>query len=136
MLTHVAELDTIRRALDVGFEDQSCWYYHQLLVANMTEPVGESTIAPNLTSDDKAAILRDEIANIEELLQDYDQDIKLAYEALLDYTLLIVRLEARSPSEEEKGSLRDWLAKLRKLDPMRNGRWDDFEQEHHLKQET
>ncbi|KAM0282830.1 hypothetical protein ACHAQH_002834 [Verticillium albo-atrum] len=127
-----AEFDLVRRALDVGPEDQSCWYYHQFLVLNITEPVGKQTIAPNLSAEDKIPILQSEIDNIKDLLEDYDDDLKLAYEALMDYTPALARLEGREETEADRAELQGWLAKLRKLDPMRKGRWDDFEQEHSL----
>lgn len=123
----------VRRALDVGPEDQSCWYYHQFLVLNMTEPVGKQTIAPNLGAEDKVPILQSEIDNIKDLLEDYDDDLKLAYEALMDYTPALARLEGREETETDRAELQGWLAKLRKLDPMRKGRWDDFERAHSLR---
>ncbi|KAM0335591.1 hypothetical protein ACHAQA_000639 [Verticillium albo-atrum] len=127
-----AEFALVRRALDVGPEDQSCWYYHQFLVLNITEPVGKQTIAPNLSAADKIPILQSEIENIKDLLEDYDDDLKLAYEALMDYTPALARLEGREETETDRTELQGWLAKLRKLDPMRKGRWDDFEREHSL----
>lgn len=64
---------------------------------------------------------------IQDLLEDYDEDIKLAYEALLDHILAVARLEDREPNSEEKDELTSLLAKLRASDPMRKGRWDDFD---------
>ncbi|EEY17896.1 geranylgeranyl transferase type-2 subunit alpha [Verticillium alfalfae VaMs.102] len=128
-----AEFSLVRRALDVGPEDQSCWYYHQFLVLNITEPVGKQTIAPNLSAEDKVPILQSEIDNIKDLLEDYDDDLKLAYEALMDYTPALARLEGREETEANRAELQGWLAKLRKLDPMRKGRWDDFERAHSLR---
>jgi geranylgeranyl transferase type-2 subunit alpha len=117
--------------LDVGPEDQSCWYYHQYLIANMTDPPSAVTIAPNLDTPRKLDILRQEVDNIRELLEDYDEeDIKLAYEALIDYTLVAARLQDRAPTPAETEDMRGWLGRLRALDPMRKGRWDDFEREH------
>ncbi|KAL2753656.1 hypothetical protein ACRALDRAFT_1082841 [Sodiomyces alcalophilus JCM 7366] len=121
------EFSLIRRALDVGPEDQSCWYYHQFLVSNITSPPTRLTIAPNLSSAEKVSILRREMEYIRDLLEDYDEDIKLAYEALLDHILAVARLENRDTTAEEKGELASLLAKLRASDPMRKGRWDDFE---------
>ncbi|KAH6688391.1 geranylgeranyl transferase type-2 subunit alpha [Plectosphaerella plurivora] len=127
------EFAVVRRALDVGPEDQSCWYYHQYLVANMTDPPSAATIAPNLDTARKLEMLRSEVDNIRELLEDYDEeDIKLAYEALIDYTLVASRLQDREATPAETDDLRGWLGRLRALDPMRKGRWDDFEREHRL----
>jgi geranylgeranyl transferase type-2 subunit alpha len=97
----------------------------------MTDPPSAATIAPNLDTPRKLDILRQEVDNIRELLEDYDEeDIKLAYEALIDYTLVAARLQDRAPTSAETEDMRGWLGRLRALDPMRKGRWDDFEREH------
>lgn len=99
----------------------------------MTDPPSPATIAPDLPPAKQLDMLRREVDNIRELLEDYDEeDIKLAYEALIDYTLVAARLQGRDPSPAETDDLRAWLARLRALDPMRKGRWDDFEREHRL----
>ena len=72
-----------------------------------------------------------EIDDIKDLLEDY-QDSQLIYEALIDYTVALSQLEERQTTGEEKRCLKEWLAKLRELDPMRNGRWDDLETEYAL----
>ncbi|KAG7139872.1 hypothetical protein HYQ46_008067 [Verticillium longisporum] len=93
----------------------------------------KQTIAPNLCAEVKVPILQSEIDNIKDLLEDYDDDLKLAYEALMDYTPALARLEGRDETEANRAELQGWLAKLRKLDPMRKGRWDDFERAHRLR---
>ena len=35
--------------------------------------------------------------------------------------------EERDPQSDEKEDFKSWLGELRKLDPFRNGRWDDLE---------
>lgn len=72
--------------------------------------------------------VKQEIVDIKDLLEDYD-DSKLIYEALMEYTLALSTLEKRNSSEDELVDLRDWLSKLKQLDPMRKGRWDDTETE-------
>lgn len=127
-LTMNTELHLIREALNVGPEDQSLWYYHQFLMLNLFEPNGRSTITPRLSQDDRVTYVNREIDDIKDLLEDYD-DRQLIYEALIDYTLALCQLEERQSSDEEKASLNEWLAKLRELDPMRNGRWNDLEKD-------
>ena len=71
------------------------------------------------------AYLTKEIEDISDFLEDY-QDIKLIYEALLEYTRSVCRLEEREPRSEEKEKLQSWLTQLKALDPMRDGRWADL----------
>lgn len=123
-----AELALIREALNVGPEDQSLWYYHQFLVLDLIEYVGRPTITASLTDEERVSYLTREIADIKDLLEDYD-DCKLIYERLMDYTLALAALEARQPTSDENLDLRTWLSKLQELDPMRSGRWIDMERE-------
>ncbi|KAK0670042.1 putative geranylgeranyl transferase type-2 subunit alpha [Cercophora samala] len=125
------ELNLIREALDVGPEDQSLWYYHQFLVDNIVSPVGRPTIVPTLTVDERVVYLTNEITNIKDLLEDYE-DVKLIYEALLEYTLGLCQLEERKPEEDERQDLIDWVKKLKELDPMRMGRWVDLKRDYGL----
>lgn len=95
-------------------------------MSNLTDYVGRATIIPNMDFRDRITYVMAELEEIEELLQDFD-DVKWIYEALLEYTLALQRLEERQLEAAEKERLRGWLAKLRELDPLRNGRWDDVE---------
>lgn len=121
----------IRDALNVGPEDQSLWYYHQFLVLNLVTIVGRPTITPAFTMEDRVSYLTREIEEITDLLEDYE-DIKLIYEALIDYTLYLCQLEERKPIGEERENLVTWVKKLQELDPMRNGRWADLERDQGL----
>ncbi|OLN86161.1 Geranylgeranyl transferase type-2 subunit alpha [Colletotrichum chlorophyti] len=122
------ELNLIREALNVGPEDQSLWYYHQFLIMNLTESDGRPKIAPHLSQEEKAAYVKREINDIKDLLEDYD-DVTWIYKPLLDYTRALPTMEGRALSDKETDDLKAWMAKVRQLDPMRNGRWDDFERE-------
>ncbi|GKT86533.1 geranylgeranyl transferase type-2 subunit alpha [Colletotrichum tofieldiae] len=122
------ELNLVREALNVGPEDQSLWFYHHFLVQNMTESDGHSKIAPNLVLEQKASYVKREIEDIKDLLEDYD-DITWIYKALLDYTRALPKVEGRALNDEETDDLKTWMAKVRQLDPMRNGRWNDLEKE-------
>lgn len=122
------ELNLVREALNVGPEDQSLWFYHHFLIQNLTETDGRRKIAPNLSQEAKAAYVKREIDDVKDLLEDYD-DIMWIYKALLDYTRALPKAEGRALSEEEAQDLQTWMAKVRQLDPMRNGRWNDLEKE-------
>lgn len=119
-----AELALIREALNVGPEDQSLWYYHQFLMLDVINQSGQPTITLNLSDQEKVSYINREIEDIKDLLEDYD-DCKLLYERLMDYTLELATLERRHPSSDEKTALKTWLLKLRELDPLRTGRWND-----------
>jgi geranylgeranyl transferase type-2 subunit alpha len=122
------ELDLVRDALNVGPEDQSLWYYHQFLVLNLADPAGSRQIAPSLTVDQRTSYIDREVTDIKDLLEDYD-DIKWIYEALIEYAVALNQLTGQSTESEYKNDVASWLAKLRELDPMRNGRWADLEKQ-------
>ncbi|KAI1471846.1 protein prenylyltransferase [Daldinia caldariorum] len=116
------ELDLVREALNVGPEDQSLWYYHQYLVSQIVNRARNPTIAPALTTAERTAYVKKEIDNINDLLEDYE-DVKWIYESLLEYTIAL-----KSFGEQVEDPAK-WLAKVRALDPMRAGRWDDVEKQ-------
>lgn len=127
------ELNKIGEAINVGPDDQSLWYYHQFLMLNLVNSVEHPTIAPAFTQEERVTYLRREIEGIQELLEDYD-DAKLIYEALFDYTLYLCQLQGRKPNEQEEKDLNGWLGNLKKLDPMRSGRWADLDRDFGLKE--
>ncbi|KAL1910453.1 Rab geranylgeranyltransferase [Sporothrix stenoceras] len=123
------ELGIIREALNVGPEDQSLWFYHQFLMLELTEYIGRPSIVPHLSLEERMTYIARELDDIRDLLSDYD-DVKWIYEALFEYTLAVAKMEERPLAENERTDVEEWLAQLRKLDPKRNGRWDDLEMEH------
>jgi geranylgeranyl transferase type-2 subunit alpha len=84
----------------------------------------EYAIVTDFSAEDRIAYLTREIEEIKELAEDYD-DVKWIYEALMEYTIALGELTQLD--DGEKKDLRTWLGKLRVLDPMRRGRWDDVE---------
>ncbi|KAF3765525.1 protein prenylyltransferase [Cryphonectria parasitica EP155] len=122
------ELALIREALNVGPDDQSLWYYHQFLMLDLVKHVDQPTITISLTNKDRVTYITREIEDIKDLLEDYD-DCKLIYERLMDYTLALAALEQRSLRDDEQSDLKTWLSKVRELDPMKKGRWDDLERQ-------
>jgi len=95
---------------------------------NLVSPVGHPTIAPALTREDRITYVVREMTQIKELLDDYD-DVQLIYESLIDYTLFLCQFLGRKPDGTERAELVEWLEKLKKLDPMRSGRWADLERD-------
>jgi geranylgeranyl transferase type-2 subunit alpha len=123
-----AELDLIQEALNVGPEDQSLWYYHRYLIYQVVGSAGKPTIVPNLTAEKKISYLKREIEFIKDLLEDFP-NIKWLYEALLEYTLAFRKLQPHTIVEGQENDPNFWLTKLRRLDSMQSGRWDDVEQQ-------
>lgn len=123
------ELNLVQEALNVGPEDQSLWYYHRYLVAQVVNAKGKPSIAPQLTAEQKISYLEREVEFIKDLLQDFP-DIKWPYEALLEYTLALRKLQLGAEAgREEEEDPNFWLTKLRKLDAMQTGRWNDVERD-------
>lgn len=98
---------------------------------NLVTTAGRPTIAPALATEDRVTYLTRELVDIKDLLEDYE-DVKLIYEALMEYTMYLCQLEERKPDADERAQLVEWLGKLKKLDPMRNGRWEDVERDYGL----
>ncbi|KAH6640050.1 hypothetical protein BKA67DRAFT_665419 [Truncatella angustata] len=124
------ELDLARDGLNLGPEDQSLWYYHQFLMSHILEHIDRPTIAPNLTMQERVEYVEKEIEEIRDLVADY-LDVKWIYQALLEYSVALEALKhgqgTTAGDSKSSGETRDWLAKLKQLDPLRNGRWTDVE---------
>lgn len=119
-----SELKLIHRALFDPY-DQSLWFYHQNLMCTFDPARSAQTMAPNLSDSERLDYIRKEIEAIEDLL-DGAEDCKWIYQALIDCTLLASKIEGTMSSEAKENVLK-WLTELKKLDPLRRGRWIDFE---------
>lgn len=85
----------------------------------------QKSIAPDLTNNERLKYLVTEQEFVEELLEDAE-DSKWVYQALIECVLLKIKLTG-SASTEEKTHIKMWLGKLKELDPLRSGRWNDTE---------
>lgn len=119
-----SEFEYINGAINLSPEDQSLWYYHQFLIANVTSTDTTATIVPDLSTADRVADIQREIEGIKDLLEDYD-DVNWIYVSLLEYSLAICRLEKRSP-KENLTELPQWLDKIKELDHLQAGRWKEL----------
>jgi geranylgeranyl transferase type-2 subunit alpha len=117
-------LDFIHQAL-IDPRDQSLWFYHQNLMCVFDPSVAERTMAPNLSVSDRVQYLRSEIEFIEEML-DGDEDCKYIYQALINCTVSVSKVTG-TQSDSDRHQILSWLSELKKLDPLRKGRWADFE---------
>ncbi|KAI2708929.1 uncharacterized protein N7518_009066 [Penicillium psychrosexuale] len=118
------ELSLIHQAF-IDPYDQSLWFYHQNLMSVFDPPMAERTMAPNLSSSDRLEYIRNEIEEIQEML-DGAEDCKYIYQALIECTLLASKVEG-SLSSEDRDQILSWLSEVKKLDPLRRERWLDFE---------
>ncbi|KAE8374765.1 hypothetical protein BDV26DRAFT_269375 [Aspergillus bertholletiae] len=118
------ELELIHRALCDPY-DQSLWFYHQNLMCIFDPATSEQTMAPNLSQSERVDYLRHEIEEIQDML-DGAEDCKYIYQALIDCTLLVSKIKGTMSSGDQQMVL-SWISELKKMDPLRRGRWLDFE---------
>ncbi|KAJ5655926.1 hypothetical protein N7507_007876 [Penicillium longicatenatum] len=118
------ELSLIHQAL-IDPYDQSVWFYHQNLLSVFDPATADRTMAPNLTTSERLAYLRQEIENIQEII-DGAEDCKYIYQALIECTVLVSKVTG-SLEEEDRDQILSWLSELKQLDPLRQRRWLDFE---------
>ncbi len=125
------EFALITRALYTDPYDQSLWFYHQYLISTLTSSSAEPTIL-QLDTASALSYVSAELDNTFEML-DGAEDCKYIYQALLEYTLLYRSIIDFSPPEwgiqmrvDNPKELERWLRELRRLDPLRRGRWDDL----------
>jgi len=118
------ELAFIQQGVFTDPYDQSLWYYHHFLFSELGETNGNAFMT--LTNSDRGTYLENEIEAIKDLLEDTD-DCKWVYHALVTYAAQYLQVNAGNKLVT-MAEIKSWLGELRKLDPMRNKRWDDWEQ--------
>lgn len=93
----------------------------------MVDSSERESIIPRLPTAERQEYIRSEIADIKELLEDFPES-KLIYEALIDYTLAFARLGEQGLLHPQATEVKQWLEKLKQLDPKRRGRWLDLDE--------
>ena len=83
------------------------------------------TMAPNLSTEDRRSYVEAEREFVKELLED-TEDCKWIYQALIELALLDDKLKG-SITVASMEEVNERLEKLKKLDPLRRGRWQDLE---------
>jgi geranylgeranyl transferase type-2 subunit alpha len=76
------------------------------------------------TNEDRVHYLEQELDSVQEML-DGAEDCKYIYQALLEYAPRYFEVEAGN-KKVTTAEMREWLDELRKIDPLRAGRWDDL----------
>jgi len=127
------EFELITTALYTDPYDQSLWSYHQYLMSTLDpdSPVNAVDYARNtavlspVSNADRLSYLEQELESIKEML-DGAEDCKYIYQALLEYSGRYLDVDAGNKTITTK-EMTAWLTELRKLDPLREGRWRDME---------
>lgn len=120
------EFELITRALYTDPYDQSLWFYHQYLMSTLdaANPCSSSILDP-CTNAERVEYLEQKIESVKDML-DGAEDCKYIYQALLEYSRRYLEVEAGT-KKVTTAEMRRWLSELRKLDPLREGRWKDLE---------
>ncbi|KAF2162381.1 hypothetical protein M409DRAFT_27389 [Zasmidium cellare ATCC 36951] len=119
------EFELITRALYTDPYDQSLWFYHQYLMSALDShnPKGPHILA-SVSNGDRLEYLDREIDSIRDML-DGAEDCKYIYQALLDYSTRYFEVDAGN-KKVTTVEMTEWLDELRKIDPLREGRWNDL----------
>ncbi|KAF1999138.1 protein prenylyltransferase [Amniculicola lignicola CBS 123094] len=119
------ELALICTAINTDPFDQSIWYYHRFLLSTLIPSCpDQSKIAVDLSNSDRAQYYTHEMEYIGEILED-ETDCKWIYEALLYLAECSLEVDAGTGAFTTQ-DMRSWLVQLRRLDPLRMGRWSDL----------
>ncbi|GAB7360541.1 hypothetical protein MBLNU230_g8489t1 [Neophaeotheca triangularis] len=128
-----AETDLLTRALYTDPYDQSLWSYFSFITSVLADD-REAKSSPEallpLDHADRLAFLQELLAMLRELREDAE-DCKFVLLALLEVGGVLGRVEGveHGRGEVESGGKAEmglWVAGLRELDPLRDGRWRDL----------
>ena len=86
--------------------------------------LASQSMAPNLTAEERLQYVEAEIEKLTEMLED-DDGSKWIYQSLLQLTMLYKSCVGHLPALAQ--GMGGWMASLRRLDPLRTGRWQDLE---------
>ncbi|RMZ74251.1 geranylgeranyl transferase type-2 subunit beta [Pyrenophora seminiperda CCB06] len=126
-----SELSLICEAINTDPFDQSIWFYHQYLLSTLSASCPpDQLIVQDLSNGERQQYYGHEMEYIREILED-EADCKWIYEALLGLAEAYLGVESGTGSFTTK-DMRRWLDELKRLDPLRRGRWDDLEKRLHL----
>lgn len=85
-----------------------------------------NSIAPDLSTEKRLEYLQNEHDKILDML-DGAEDCKWIYQSLIQLSKMRKSMSNEWPNSKE--TVFGWLAELRKLDPVRIGRWNDLERD-------
>ncbi|KAH7090569.1 hypothetical protein FB567DRAFT_520146 [Paraphoma chrysanthemicola] len=121
-----SELSLICEAINTDPYDQSIWFYHQYLLSVLSPSCPpRQQIVQDLTNGERQSYYEHEMEYIREILDD-EADCKWIYEGLLGLAEAYLEVDAGTGVITTQ-EMRTWLHELKRLDPLREGRWDDLE---------
>lgn len=120
-----SELALICEAINTDPFDQSIWFYHQYLMSTLSPKCpSRDLIILDLTNADRQQYYENEMRYIREILED-EEDCKWVYEGLLHLACASLEVDGGTKSFTTN-EMRSWLGQLKRLDPLRQGRWEDL----------
>ncbi|KAI4933842.1 uncharacterized protein J4E92_003511 [Alternaria infectoria] len=121
-----SELALICEAINTDPFDQSIWFYHQYLLSILSPSCPpDALVVQDLTNGERQKYYEHEMEYIREILED-EADCKWIYEALLGLAEAYLEVDAGTGLFTTR-DMRSWLDELKRLDPLRRGRWVDLE---------
>lgn len=114
----------IQEALYTDSHDQSLWFYHQYLMCTFDLALAGQSMAPRLLPEERSQYIESEMEKLIGMLEG-DDGSKWIYQSLIQLMLLFKKCTGRLAPQAE--SMGDWMASLKRLDPVRKGRWEDLE---------
>jgi geranylgeranyl transferase type-2 subunit alpha len=120
------ELSLICEAINTDPFDQSIWFYHQYLLSTMSPSCpSHQLIVRDLSNGERQKYYEHEMEYIREILED-ETDCRWIYEGLLGLAEAYLEVDAGTGALTT-ADMRAWLDELKRLDPLRRGRWEDLE---------
>lgn len=120
-----SELALICEAINTDPFDQSIWFYHRYLMSTLSPKCPpDDRIVLDLNEGECSRYYENEMQYIRDILDD-EEDCKWVYEGLL----FVAGAYMEGQSETElftREDMRSWLEQLKRLDPLRKGRWEDL----------
>jgi geranylgeranyl transferase type-2 subunit alpha len=119
-----SELALICEAINTDPFDQSIWFYHQYLISTISPSCPpKDLIVLDLNNSERQKYYKHELEYIKDILED-ETDCKWIYEGLLFVAGAYLEVEMGAKAFTTK-DMRLWLEELKRLDPLRKGRWAD-----------
>ncbi|KAH7398900.1 hypothetical protein DE146DRAFT_511394 [Phaeosphaeria sp. MPI-PUGE-AT-0046c] len=122
-----AELSLICEAINTDPFDQSIWFYHQYLLSTISPSCPpHRLIVHDISNGERQKYYEHEMDYIREILED-ESDCRWIYEGLLGLAEAYLEVDAGT-AWVTSTDMKAWLNELKRLDPLRRGRWNDLEQ--------
>ena len=120
-----SELALICTAINTDPFDQSIWYYHQYLMSTLSPDCPkQDQIVLELSNMDRQRYYTHEMEYIREIIED-EADCKWIYVALLHLAASYLETDGGTNTFTTV-DMRSWLEQLKRLDPLRKGRWEEL----------